>query len=58
MMWWNHGGWGAGDWLAMSFMMVLLGHFSSHWSCGWYTVPAILSRRSVGRFSLIARISG
>jgi putative membrane protein len=23
MMWWNHGGWGAGDWLAMSFMMVL-----------------------------------
>jgi putative membrane protein len=23
MMWWNHGGWGAGDWLAMSFMMVV-----------------------------------
>lgn len=23
MMWWNHGGWGAGDWLAMSLMMVL-----------------------------------
>lgn len=23
MMWWNHGGWDAGDWLAMSFMMVI-----------------------------------
>jgi putative membrane protein len=23
MMWWNHGGWGAGDWLAMGFMMVI-----------------------------------
>jgi putative membrane protein len=23
MLWWNHGGWGAGDWLAMSFMMIL-----------------------------------
>ncbi len=23
MMWWNHGGWGAGDWFAMSFMMVV-----------------------------------
>ncbi|MEO7263150.1 MAG: hypothetical protein ABI047_18145 [Jatrophihabitantaceae bacterium] len=22
MMWWNHGGWGAGEWLAMSVMMV------------------------------------
>lgn len=21
MMWWGHGGWGAGDWLAMSLMM-------------------------------------
>jgi putative membrane protein len=24
MMWWNHGGWGAGDWLAMSLMVVVL----------------------------------
>jgi putative membrane protein len=23
MMWWNHGGWGAGDWLAMSFTMLV-----------------------------------
>lgn len=23
MMWWNHNGWGFGDWLAMSTMMVL-----------------------------------
>ncbi len=23
MMWWNHGGWGADDWLAMSLMMVV-----------------------------------
>lgn len=23
MMWWNDGSWGAGDWLAMSFMMVV-----------------------------------
>ena len=23
MMWWNHGGWDAGDWLAMIFMMVV-----------------------------------
>lgn len=23
MLWWNHGGWDAGDWLAMSFMMVV-----------------------------------
>lgn len=23
MMWWNHGGWGAGDWLAMVFMMLI-----------------------------------
>jgi putative membrane protein len=23
MMWWNHDGWGAGDWLAMSLMMVV-----------------------------------
>lgn len=23
MMWWGHGGWGAGDWLAMSLMMVV-----------------------------------
>jgi putative membrane protein len=23
MMWWNHGAWGAGDWLAMIFMMVV-----------------------------------
>ena len=23
MMWSNHGGWGAGDWLAMSLMMVV-----------------------------------
>lgn len=22
MMWWGHGGWDAGDWLAMSLMMV------------------------------------
>lgn len=22
MMWWNHGAWGAGDWVAMSFMMI------------------------------------
>ncbi|MDX6245266.1 MAG: putative rane protein [Frankiales bacterium] len=24
MMWWNHGGWAAGDWLAMSLTMVLI----------------------------------
>jgi hypothetical protein len=24
MMWWNHEGWGAGDWLAMGLTMVLL----------------------------------
>lgn len=23
MMWWNHGGWGAGEWLAMSLMMLI-----------------------------------
>ncbi len=23
MMWWNHDGWNTGDWLAMSFMMVI-----------------------------------
>ena len=23
MMWWGHGGWGAGDWLAMSLMIVV-----------------------------------
>lgn len=23
MMWWNHGAWGAGDWFAMSFMMIV-----------------------------------
>jgi len=23
MMWWSHDGWGAGDWLAMSLMMVV-----------------------------------
>jgi putative membrane protein len=23
MMWWDHGGWGAGDWVAMSLMMVV-----------------------------------
>ena len=23
MMWWNHGAWGAGDWVAMSFMMIV-----------------------------------
>jgi len=23
MMWWSHGGWGAGEWLAMSLMMVI-----------------------------------
>ena len=23
MMYWDHGGWGAGDWLAMSLMMVV-----------------------------------
>ncbi len=23
MMWWNHAGWGAGDWLAMSLMMLV-----------------------------------
>ena len=23
MMWWDHGGWGAGDWLAMSLMMLV-----------------------------------
>ena len=22
MMWWNHGAWGAGDWLSMSVMML------------------------------------
>jgi putative membrane protein len=24
MMWWNHNGWGLGDWLTMSAMMVLV----------------------------------
>jgi uncharacterized membrane protein len=24
MMWWNHGGWGAGEWLAMSLMMLIV----------------------------------
>ena len=24
MMWWNHSGWGVGDWLAMVTMMVLV----------------------------------
>lgn len=23
MMWWNHGAWGAGDWFAMVFMMIV-----------------------------------
>ena len=23
MMWWDHGGWGAGEWLAMSLMMLV-----------------------------------
>jgi len=23
MMWWDHGGWGAGEWVAMSLMMVV-----------------------------------
>ena len=23
MIWWHHGGWGAGQWLAMSLMMVV-----------------------------------
>lgn len=23
MMWWNHGAWGAGDWFAMSLMMIV-----------------------------------
>ncbi len=23
MMWWNNAGWSAGDWLAMSFMMLI-----------------------------------
>jgi putative membrane protein len=23
-MWWGHGGWGTGDWVAMSLMMALL----------------------------------
>ena len=23
MMWWSHGGWDAGDWLAMSLMMIV-----------------------------------
>jgi putative membrane protein len=23
MMWWNHGSWGAGEWLAMSVMMLI-----------------------------------
>lgn len=24
MMWWNHRAWGAGDWFAMSLMMIVL----------------------------------